>query len=188
MEGRGREKVLIVKDDAAQRVALLRGLQHLICSPLVAASTVHEAAQIAKDNPLCAALIDVFLPDGRGIELIPILRTGHHSIRIVMLSAYPSIAMAVSCVRLGADDFLAKPASPGQICSALSPSRSASLGRGTSAQSELATTLSLHRATWEHIQRVMSESDGNISEAARRLRIHRQSLQRMLKKRPDVFG
>ena len=99
-------------------------------------------------------------------------------VRIVMLTGYGSIATAVDAVRAGAVNYLAKPADADQILAALN-------GTGSDGPGELPVP-SLARVEWEHIQRILTDCDGNISEAARRLGIHRRSLQRKLGKLPPI--
>ena len=100
--------------------------------------------------------------------------------RILVLTGYASIATAVEAIKLGADNYLAKPADADEILTAL-------LGENSPAQedsSNIGEPMSVRRLEWEHIQKVLKENDGNISETARQLKMHRRTLQRKLQKRP----
>jgi two-component system response regulator RegA len=141
-------------------------------------ATAAEAMRVAcEDSPECA-LVDLRLPDGHGLDVV----TGLHEIdattRIVVLTGYGAIATAVESLKRGASDYLTKPVDADQVASAFD------------AQSSPAdhvrefTVPSLARVEWEHIQRVMTECQGNVSQAARVLGLHRRSLQRKLAKYP----
>ena len=124
------------------------------------------------------AVLDLRMPGGGGLELLKELRRQDPSTRVLMLTGYGSISTAVEAVREGAVGYLPKPADADEILAALN-------GTNTAKQSGVETP-SLARAEWEHIQRVLTDCGGNISEAARRLGIHRRSLQRKLHKYPPV--
>lgn len=124
------------------------------------------------------AVLDLNLNGQSALPLIQPLKARNPDIRILVLTGYASIATAVEAVKLGADEYLAKPADADQIERAL---------RGTGAAEETpppSQPMSVRRLEWEHIQRVLNECDGNISAAARRLSMHRRTLQRKLRKRP----
>jgi two-component system response regulator RegA len=117
------------------------------------------------------------MPGGSGLTLIPPLRQLHPQARLIVLTGYGSIANALQAIRLGADDYLTKPADADQLASALRGQLGASSVRPPSVPS-------LDRLEWEHIHRVLADTQGNISESARLLGIDRRSLQRKLAKFP----
>lgn len=124
------------------------------------------------------AIVDLRLEQSSGLHLIKRLKEKDNRVKIVMLTGYASIATAVEAVKLGAIQYLTKPANADEILAAFSQ---------TSADSDVAPAaqpLSVKRVEWEHVQRVLLECDGNVSEAARRLNMHRRTLQRKLSKRP----
>jgi len=127
--------------------------------------------------PACA-VVDLQMPGGSGLALIPSLIEANPQMRIVVLTGYASIATAVEAIKLGATHYLAKPADADEIVAAF--------GRdgGSPGVSPAQRPMSVQRLAWEHIQKVLAECDGNISEAARRLKMHRRTLQRKLRKRP----
>ena len=126
------------------------------------------------------AVLDLKLGDGSGLVLVAALRARHPAVRILMLTGYASIATAVEAIKLGADDYLAKPVDADQIDQAL---RGLPEDRAASPGSD--EVMSVHRLEWEHIQRVLLDAGGNVSEAARILGLHRRTLQRKLSKRPS---
>ena len=130
-----------------------------------------------QSGPVAAAIIDLNMPGGSGLTLIPPLRQLHPQARLIVLTGYGSIANALQAIRLGADDYLTKPADADQLASALRGQPGASSVRPPSVPS-------LDRLEWEHIQRVLADTQGNISESARLLGIDRRSLQRKLAKFP----
>jgi two-component system response regulator RegA len=119
------------------------------------------------------------MPGASGIEVLDALRAIDPATRVLMLTGYGSIATAVEATRRGAVGYLPKPADADEIVAALT----GTAGPGVGADFE---TPSLARAEWEHIQRVLADCDGNVSETARRLGIHRRSLQRKLQKYPPT--
>jgi two-component system response regulator RegA len=170
--------LLLVEDDARLRRGLTRSLEH-------SGFVVTEAVNLMGALALCGcatythAVVDLRLPDGSGLEVVTALVKKSPQARIIVLSGWGSIATAVEAVRRGAADFLAKPVAPAQLTQAL-------LGIVPEAPTPATADQvpSLDRVEWEHIQRVLSETDNNVSEAARRLGLHRRSLQRKLGKRP----
>jgi two-component system, response regulator RegA len=172
--------VLIVDDDQHLRGYLQRCLAALDYD-VRGVGTFEEAVQAAAQQPPDHALLDVRLPGGNGLQLIQPFRNLNPKMRIVLFTAYPSIASTVEAVRLGADDYLPKPASPEQIRTAFA--RKDRPGHDPIAEAQTPT---LARARWEYINFVLRDCDWNIAAAARRLGIHRQSLQRMLKKHPPA--
>lgn len=143
------------------------------------AANYDEAMALAREQPPQRAVVDLRMPGRSGLELVRDLKALDSSIEVLVLSGFGSIATAVEAMRLGAVNFLPKPADADDVLAAFEPS-------GTLSQSRAQATRevpSLARAEWEHIHRVLAECGGNISEAARRLGIHRRSLQRKLRKR-----
>jgi two-component system response regulator RegA len=127
-------------------------------------------------------VVDLKMPGGTGLELVKALHEIDPATKIVVLTGYGSIATAIDAIRLGATYYLSKPADADDIVAAFArgeaPPLAPRLGH------RLQGAPSLARAEWEHINRVLSDCAGNISEAARRLGIHRRSLQRKLQKYP----
>ena len=170
--------ILVVDDDDAFRERLVRALRERgFLADGVASVPEVEAAAIRLQPAF--AIVDLRLPGGTGLEVVRILRRVVPGARVVVLTGYGSIATALEAIALGAANYLTKPASVDEILAALQPDEDRPPGtRGA------IPVPSLARVEWEHIQRVLADVEGNISEAARRLGIHRRSLQRKLAKRP----
>jgi two-component system response regulator RegA len=124
------------------------------------------------------AVIDLNMPGRSGLALVDHICRQDDEVRVVVLTGYASIATAVEAIKLGAIHYLAKPADADEIVAALHREE----GDADVALEEV--PMSVRRLEWEHIQKVLAEVDGNISEAARRLNMHRRTLQRKLQKRP----
>ena len=168
--------LLVVDDDDALRTRLVRALgDRGLC--VTAAASYDEAVAIAEVESPELALVDMKLPGGSGLDILRRLTELDATTNIVMLTGYGSIATAVESVRLGATTYLTKPVDADQILAAFD-------GLTVSGSAAMPATPSLARVEWEHIQRVMADCDGNVSLAARRLKIHRRSLQRKLSKDP----
>src|SRR5690606_19601384 len=127
------------------------------------------------------AVVDLRMPGKSGLELVQALREIDPATKIVVLTGYGSIATAIDAVRLGATYYLPKPADADDIVAAFARGEAPPLDPP---EPDYHQAPSLARAEWEHINRVLSDCGGNISEAARRLGIHRRSLQRKLQKYP----
>jgi two-component system response regulator RegA len=140
------------------------------------AANVEQALELAKRESPEFALVDLRMPGASGLELVEALRAIDQATRIVVLTGYGSIATAVQAIRLGATHYLTKPVDVDQILQALAGQASASEAEGS--------VPSLARVEWEHIQRVLSDCAGNVTQAARLLGLHRRSLQRKLAKDP----
>ena len=124
------------------------------------------------------AIVDLQMPGPSGLELVAELCETDPDIKLVVLTGYASIATAVEAIKLGATHYLTKPTDTDEIVAAFRKEQG-------SIQTPISTEpISVQRLQWEHIQRVLNECDGNISEAARRLGMHRRTLQRKLFKRP----
>lgn len=127
------------------------------------------------------ALLDLKLEDGHSLPIISALVSNNPNIKIVVLTGYASIATTVQAIKMGATNYLAKPATIDQIMNAFEPLETEDLDEELDTQQ----TLSLKRFEWEHIQQVLAENDGNVSATARQLNMHRRTLQRkLLKKSP----
>lgn len=167
--------LLLVDDDAPFRQRLLTMLSRKGFAVTATGSLADARVEAARLKPEFA-IVDMRLEDGNGLDLVAELRAMSPNVRIVMLTGYGNLATAVAAVKAGAIDYLAKPADPEDIVRALS----AGAGERAEAPSE---PMSADRVRWEHIQRVYELCDRNVSETARRLKMHRRTLQRILSKR-----
>jgi two-component system, response regulator RegA len=140
------------------------------------AQSVAEGRAKALAHPPAYAVVDLRLEDGNGLEVIETLREKRPDCRVVVLTGYGAIATAVAAVKIGAIDYLSKPADADEVTSAL-------LARGAAMPLPPENPMSADRVRWEHIQRVYEMCDRNVSETARRLSMHRRTLQRILAKR-----
>jgi two-component system, response regulator RegA len=170
--------LLLVDDDEVFRERLGRALRARGYD-VVAAGDHGAALASGREQRFDYAVIDLRMPSGSGLALIEPLAALSPEARIVVLTGYGSIASAVEALRLGAHDYLSKPVDADQIIAALGGE-----GARLPEDAAAATTPTLARAEWEHIQRVLGDCGGNISEAARRLGITRRTLQLKLKKYP----
>jgi two-component system response regulator RegA len=169
--------------------SLLLVHDHAVCdrfAPLLAvrgfdvrvAHTAAHGMQLALQQAPRYAVVALKLPDQSGLRLISDLRGVDRTMRIVVVTAYPSIETAVEAIKLGAVHYLARPVGVDSLVSAM-------LQDGGDADIALRERpMSVHRATWEYIHHVLQEHDGNISATARALSIDRRRLQRKLRKRP----
>ena len=176
-ETRRDRTLLIVDDDTPFRTRLTRVMEArgFDCD---AASSVAEGTIAAKRRPPSYALIDLRLEDGSGLEVVKAIQARRDDTKIVMLTGYGNIATAVAAVKAGAVDYLAKPADANAIEAAL-------LAEGDLPPPP-EQPMSADRVRWEHIQRVYAQCDRNVSETARRLNMHRRTLQRILAKRAPM--
>jgi len=172
--GPGR-KLLLVDDDAPLRRSLTRALERRGFEVLAAEGTV-EARDLAAEHKPEFAVLDLRLAEGSGLDLVGILRTYRPEVRIVIVTGYGNIATAVAAIKAGAVDYLAKPVDADDVANALLKS-----GEGLPPPRE--NPMSADRVRWEHIQRVFEQCNRNVSETARRLNMHRRTLQRILNKR-----
>jgi two-component system response regulator RegA len=168
--------ILVVDDDATFRTRLVRAFAERRYDARGAAGAAEAVALAREDSPELA-VVDLRMPDGNGLDVVRDLLAIDPSTRIVVLTGYGSIATAVDAMRLGAVHYLSKPADADQILAAIDPNRRVET-------QEPAAVPSLARVEWEHIQRVLSDCGGNVSQAARLLGLHRRSLQRKLAKYP----
>ena len=172
-----RPTVLVVDDDETFRSRLARAFENKGFEARTAANG-DEAVRAATEESPEHAVVDLRMPGMSGLALVQALHAIDPTTKIVVLTGYGSIATAVEAVRRGALDYLTKPAELAEILRAFEKSES------DAPIDPPATVPSLARAEWEHINRVLTECDGNISQAARLLGMHRRSLQRKLAKYP----
>lgn len=168
--------LLVVDDDAPFRTALGRALEARGFAVTLADSADSAEAR-AHEQVFEYALVDVRMPGASGIELVARLRAIDEGTRVVVLTGYGTIASAIQAMRAGAVDYLVKPADPSACERAL-------LGRALVEGEPDPELPSVERVEYEYLQRVLADASGNVSEAARRLRMHRRSLQRKLGKPP----
>ncbi|MFQ5955036.1 MAG: ActR/PrrA/RegA family redox response regulator transcription factor [Kiloniellales bacterium] len=166
--------LLIVDDDTPLRERLARAMQRRGFKVTTAAG-VAAGTRAARAAPPAYAVVDLRLEDGSGLEVVAALRRARPDTRIVMLTGYGNIATAVAAVKAGAVDYLPKPADADQIEAALMQRRP-----GLPPPPE--DPMPADRVRWEHIHRVFEQCGRNVSETARRLKMHRRTLQRILSK------
>ncbi|MCR6643148.1 MAG: ActR/PrrA/RegA family redox response regulator transcription factor [Terricaulis sp.] len=171
----GEKSLLILDDDAPFRTRLARALEQRGFE-VTAAASVAEASEIAANAPPAYAVLDLRLEDGSGLSVVEALQVSRADCRVVILTGYGAIATAVAAVKAGAVDYLAKPADPEDIVKAL-------LASPDEKPEPPDNPMSADRIRWEHIQRVYELCGHNVSETARRLNMHRRTLQRILAKR-----
>jgi two-component system response regulator RegA len=169
------KSLLLVDDDEPFLRRLARALEKRGFEPETADSVAGGKA-IALARPPAYAVIDLRLEDGSGLDVVETLREKRPDARIVVLTGYGAIATAVAAVKVGATDYLSKPADADDVVNAL-------LARGDNLPPPPDNPMSADRVRWEHIQRVYELCDRNVSETARRLNMHRRTLQRILAKR-----
>lgn len=167
--------LLLVDDDEAFVKRLAKAMEKRGFVPETAESVAAGKA-IALARPPAYAVVDLRLEDGNGLDVVETLRDRRPDCRIVVLTGYGAIATAVAAVKIGAIDYLSKPADANEVTNAL-------LARGEALPPPPENPMSADRVRWEHIQRVYEMCDRNVSETARRLSMHRRTLQRILAKR-----
>jgi two-component system, response regulator RegA len=175
--GDARPTVLLADDDVSFRTVLGRALESRGFVVQIAADG-DEACAMAADDPPELAVVDLRMPGRSGLEVVRCLRALDPATRVVVLTGYGSIATAVDAIKAGAVNYLPKPADADQVLAALGVTEPSPV------PDEPPETPTLARVEWEHIQRVMQDCGGNVSEAARRLGLHRRSLQRKLGRIP----
>jgi two-component system response regulator RegA len=178
-ERAARVRVLVVDDDEALRDRLARALGARGLE-VDSAGDFDGALARARARAPDWAVVDLRMPGRSGLELVAALVAGWPAVRVVVLTGYGSIATAIEAMRRGAFHYLQKPVDVDDLIAAFSPPTTDPIAAGGLS----VETPSLARAEWEHIQRVLQAVGGNISEAARRLGLHRRSLQRKLQKYP----
>lgn len=173
---------LLVDDDELYLRTLQRSLARKGLETVTASDTA-SALLLARQQPPAYALIDLKLGTESGLNLIQPLRELRQDMRILLVTGYASIATAVEAIKLGADDYLPKPATVQMILRALGEDDDAGDEPEEVEPPDAMTPIS--RLQWEHIQQALHETGGNVSAAARLLGMHRRSLQRKLTKRPS---
>jgi len=172
----GADRTLLLVDDDVPFLTRLARAMEKRGFQTETAETVAAGKAIVQGRPPAYAVIDLRLEDGNGLEVVEALREKRPDARIVVLTGYGAIATAVAAVKMGATDYLSKPADANDITSAL-------LANGEALPPPPENPMSADRVRWEHIQRVYEMCDRNVSETARRLNMHRRTLQRILAKR-----
>jgi two-component system response regulator RegA len=175
--------LLIVEDDAVLRARLARAFRARGFEVREAGDAAGALAAAHEDPPELS-VVDMRLGDASGFEVVRGLRDLDPTTSIVVLTGYGSIATALEAVRLGATHYLTKPADVDEILAAFARGRQPLDREASGAGPGPASTPTLARVEWEHINRVLADCGGNISQAARLLGIHRRSLQRKLAKFP----
>lgn len=176
MPGPGPDASLLLVDDDAPFVRRLGRAMESRGFAVEMAESVAEGLARVEAAPPAYAVVDMRLDDGNGLEVIKALHAKRPEARAIVLTGYGNIATAVNAVKLGAIDYLAKPADADDVYNALTVAPD-----GTPPPPE--NPMSADRVRWEHIQRVYEMCDRNVSETARRLNMHRRTLQRILAKR-----
>jgi two-component system response regulator RegA len=167
--------LLVLDDDAPLRTRLGRALEQRGFEPVLVGS-VNEALAAVRTKAPAFAVLDMRLEDGSGLSVVEAVRNTRPDAKIIMLTGYGNIATAVAAVKAGAVDYLSKPADADDVARAL-------LARPDESPAPPENPMSADRVRWEHIQRVYELCNHNVSETARRLNMHRRTLQRILAKR-----
>ena len=170
------KSVLVLDDDAPLRTRLGRALEARGFEPVLVGS-VEEAVAAVKSGAPAFAVLDMRLEDGNGLQVVETIHAERPDCRVIMLTGYGNIATAVAAVKAGAVDYLPKPADADDVARALLAAREGA------APAPPENPMSADRVRWEHIQRIYELRNHNISETARRLNMHRRTLQRILAKR-----
>ncbi len=173
---------LIVDDDPAFTHVLGRALERRNNSVAIAhdGKELEALLRSAQCGEVQRIILDLKLKNESGLTLLPLLCEQLPSAEVVVLTGYSSISTAVEAIKRGARDYLCKPAGVEEIVAAFSGQPT----NGATNVGELDTLPSVERLEWEHIQRVLTENQGNVSATARALGMHRRTLQRKLAKRP----
>ena len=169
------KSLLIVDDDNPFRERLARAMEKKGFS-VIQAESVQKGIQAVKSGKPGFAVVDLRLGDGNGLDVVEKIRENLPDSSIVVLTGYGAIATAVAAVKIGAVDYLAKPADAKDIVAAL-------LSTTELKPPPPENPMSADRVRWEHIQRIFELCNRNVSETARRLNMHRRTLQRILAKR-----
>jgi two-component system response regulator RegA len=194
-------RLLIIEDDESFAAILARRLERHDYQVSIANSTSQGLSLAESVNPNYV-LLDMKIGDDNGIHILPQLRQLLPSSRIILLTGYASIATAVESIKSGADDYLSKPIDGASLLAALNGGSNdradgclngrtnrrslRELKHGETQHDSLATSMSPARMEWEHIQQVLKMNQGNISETARQLGMHRRTLQRKLAQKAPV--
>ena len=168
-------KLLLIDDDAPLRKNLVRAFEREGFE-VATAGSLKEAYDVAGEFAPDFAVVDLNLQDGYGMELVGALQELRPGVKVVVLTGYDSIASSLVALKAGAVGYLAKPVQPEKVIAAL-------LGNLDAGAEPALRPMSADRVRWEHIQRVFEQCNRNVSETARRLSMHRRTLQRILSKR-----
>ncbi len=171
----GARRSLLIVDDEPNLCGQLAKAMERRGFDVVTAGGVADGIEIAETRPPEFAVIDLRLGDGTGLDIVRALRRARPDVRVIMLTGYGNIATAVAAVKAGAVDYLPKPADADAVMAAL-------LSDGDPLPPPPERPMSADRVRWEHIQRVYEQCGRNVSETARRLNMHRRTLQRILAK------
>lgn len=166
--------VLVLDDDAPLRTRLGRALESRGFE-ITLVGSVEEAVQAVRAHPPAFAVLDIRLEDGNGLQVVEAIHAQRPDARVIILTGYGNIATAVAAVKAGAVDYLPKPVDADAVERAL-------LATDAALPPPPEDPMSADRVRWEHIQRVFEQCDRNVSETARRLKMHRRTLQRILGK------
>ena len=175
LTGHSDRSLLIVEDDKPFLERLARAMESRGFAVTSCDSVAEGLTQIARAAP-AFAVVDLRLGDGNGLDVVSALKRKRPDARAIVLTGYGNIATAVTAVKLGAVDYLSKPADADDVVSAL-------LASGNQKSEPPSNPMSADRVRWEHIQRIYEMCNRNVSETARRLNMHRRTLQRILAKR-----
>ena len=171
---------LLLVDDDEDFLKVLAAAMRKRGFSITLASSAESAFELAKQEPPEFAVVDLKMSGNSGLVLVRQLTSLEAGTKIVVLTGYASITTAIEAIKLGATHYLAKPVDADEIVAAFEK-------QSGNAEIELSSNpLSVDRLEWEHIQRVLSEHDGNISATARSLNMHRRTLQRKLGKKPSA--
>ncbi|MFL2801305.1 MAG: ActR/PrrA/RegA family redox response regulator transcription factor [Paracoccaceae bacterium] len=172
----GKDPTLLILDDDEPFTRTLKRAMERRGFEVKTLLSVKEGLEYVNKSPPAYAIIDLRLEDGNGLDIVEALRSKRPESSIVVLTGYGAIATAVAAVKIGAVDYLAKPADANDIVAALLTTRD-------NKPPPPENPMSADRVKWEHIQRVFELCNRNVSETARRLSMHRRTLQRILAKR-----
>jgi two-component system response regulator RegA len=176
IEELGEDRSLLLVDDDEPFLRRLAKAMEKRGFDVEMAGSVAAGSAVATARPPAYAVVDLRLEDGNGLDIVEVLREKRPDCRVVVLTGYGAIATAVAAVKIGATDYLSKPADACDIMNAL-------LAKTDDLPPPPENPMSADRVRWEHIQRVYELCDRNVSETARRLNMHRRTLQRILAKR-----
>ncbi len=180
------KKLLIVDDDEAFCLAMSR-VQKRAGFDVYTATNIEQATEIAHEQMMEYAVVDLKIAHQSGLELIALLLEINKNIRIVILTGYASIATAVEAIKLGAIQYLTKPADATEITTALIGDADSNYEDGKLGNTKVQIPdepMSVKRLEWEHLQKVLADHNGNVSATAKALDMHRRTLQRKLQKYP----
>jgi two-component system response regulator RegA len=170
------KSLLLVDDDEPFLRRLAKAMEKRGFDPVIAAESVAEGLSVARSNPPAFAVVDLRLEDGNGLEVVEAIHEARPDSKVIVLTGYGAIATAVAAVKIGAIDYLSKPADADDV-------EAAFRAKLDDKPAPPENPMSADRVRWEHIQRVFELCDRNVSETARRLNMHRRTLQRILAKR-----